>query len=480
MKILPTPPLSLNQAVTSFKCLVAMVFIAATGKSQTATTFTASDIIVTSTITAGGPISGQCITANDTLRAKDQVVAEQDLKVAGDINLAGSLFLNYNRGLKVVTPNTTTGNGPIVVLGNTAPPISGDDPAACVVSSGGWFTPGPGLGVFSSFDIGVGTNKSTLSMFIENNAGVGNGYIDIGGSLNGTTPGDLFINNKCVRNTKINLAGGTVFMGDQVRMNKFVEIGPLTGATTGFGLPLFKINISGGTAMEVVTSNNNVRSYSILNNGNSNPYTVFGDGRVQLLSAVATNKMLSIGDINATTNIEKFGVFGDGRCEILTEINKKAFRISGLNPNSTTNENFVIYADGRVQIGKSFGSPASALTVGGQIAMINGTNGNFEFLVDGSGALYCRSIKVKLGTLPDYVFEENYKLKPLNEVELYYKKHKHLEGVPSEREVVKNDLDLGEMSSILLKKVEELTLYTVELDKQLESAKKEIELLKKK
>ncbi|MEI8138203.1 MAG: hypothetical protein WCH21_12835, partial [Bacteroidota bacterium] len=61
-----------------------MFFITATSKSQTATTFTASDIMVTNTITSAGAIDGQLITANDTLRAKDHVIAEQDLKVNGN------------------------------------------------------------------------------------------------------------------------------------------------------------------------------------------------------------------------------------------------------------------------------------------------------------------------------------------------------------------------------------------------------------
>ena len=113
--------------------------------------------------------------------------------MAGDINLAGSLFLNYNTGLKVVAPNTITGNGPIVVVGNTSPPVGGDDPAACITNTAGFATPDNGLGFYTSQ--GNINYKSTLSMQVENNNGIGNGYIDLDGSLNANTPGALVCRN---------------------------------------------------------------------------------------------------------------------------------------------------------------------------------------------------------------------------------------------------------------------------------------------
>jgi hypothetical protein len=400
-------------------------------KSQTATTFTATEVMVTNSITAGGAIRGQCITANDTLRAKDEVVAEQDLKVAGDINLAGNLFLNYSSGLKVIAPNSLTGNGPIVVVGNPNNPAGEDDPSACIVGTKGWLTPGNGLGFYTSYNIGL--NRSTLSMIVENNSNIGNGYIDMGGSLNGNNPGDLFINQKCLRNTKINLAGGTVFMGDQVRMNKYVEVGPASGASTGFGQPLFKININAGTGMEVNTTNNNIKSYSI-NNFNTNPYTVFGDGRVQLLTAQTNNKMLVVGDINAITNIEKFVVYGDGRTYI-----------------------------------------------GVQKPILTGPHANAKLAVDGK--ILAKEIYVNIhnSVWADYVFEKNYKLMPLNEVEIFVNKNKHLPNVPSGNDLTETDdynLSLSDMQKIQMEKIEELYLHAIQQQKEIELLKKENKELK--
>ncbi|MBA4197448.1 MAG: hypothetical protein C0459_07830 [Chitinophaga sp.] len=78
----------------------------------------------------------------------------------------------------------------------------------------------------------------------------------------------------------------------------------------------------------------------------------------------------------------------------------------------------------------------------------------------------------------DNVFKPHYKLTPLNELEQYIKTHNHLPDVPSADEVVKDGIDLGKMNALLLKKIEENTLYIIELRKDLDEAKKQIEELK--
>jgi len=68
----------------------------------------------------------------------------------------------------------------------------------------------------------------------------------------------------------------------------------------------------------------------------------------------------------------------------------------------------------------------------------------------------------------------------LADVEKYIQTNKHLPDVPSEAEVKKEGIELGEMSGILLKKIEELTLYMIEKDKQLEKANQRIDELAQK
>jgi hypothetical protein len=67
---------------------------------------------------------------------------------------------------------------------------------------------------------------------------------------------------------------------------------------------------------------------------------------------------------------------------------------------------------------------------------------------------------------PDYVFDKNYKLMPLAELEKSIAKNKHLPNIPSATEIEKNGISVGEMSKKLIEKVEELTLYIIELNKK--------------
>jgi hypothetical protein len=75
----------------------------------------------------------------------------------------------------------------------------------------------------------------------------------------------------------------------------------------------------------------------------------------------------------------------------------------------------------------------------------------------------------------DHVFDKKYDLMPLSHLEKYIQENKHLPDVPTTAEVMKDGLDLGKMNAILLKKVEELTLYTIQLQKEVEGLRKEVQ-----
>jgi len=113
-----------------------------------------------------------------------------------------------------------------------------------------------------------------------------------------------------------------------------------------------------------------------------------------------------------------------------------------------------IESAGRVGIGTT--SPTSLLTV-------NGTITAEEVVVQDVGA--------------DYVFEEQYKLKSLMEVEEYIKKEKHLPGIAPASET-EQGIKVGEFNEKLLEKIEELTLYMIDLNKQMEELKQENQLLR--
>jgi hypothetical protein len=108
-----------------------------------------------------------------------------------------------------------------------------------------------------------------------------------------------------------------------------------------------------------------------------------------------------------------------------------------------------------------------------------GVHADFSFAVQGK--IVAQSVYVTAAIASnwaDYVFEKDYKLPRLAELEKYYLKNKHLPEVPSTQEVAEKGIDLGEMNTLLLKKVEELTLYVVDLNKKVEVLQKQNERFK--
>jgi hypothetical protein len=91
------------------------------------------------------------------------------------------------------------------------------------------------------------------------------------------------------------------------------------------------------------------------------------------------------------------------------------------------------------------------------------------------GKIHTNEVRVDLNSPieqgPDYVFEPTYNLLPLSEVESYIKANKHLPEVPSAKQMEEEGLNLKEMNLLLLKKVEELTLYVIELKNENEKLK---------
>lgn len=77
----------------------------------------------------------------------------------------------------------------------------------------------------------------------------------------------------------------------------------------------------------------------------------------------------------------------------------------------------------------------------------------------------------------DYVFEKDYELMDLKKLEAFVNENKHLPEVPTAKEVVDNGLELKEFNALLLKKIEELTLYVIKLDKDLEQSNAKIKNL---
>jgi len=90
----------------------------------------------------------------------------------------------------------------------------------------------------------------------------------------------------------------------------------------------------------------------------------------------------------------------------------------------------------------------------------------YTFAVNGSGIATSFTVQ-SYANWPDYVFKSNYRLPSLNNVKAYIDQNHHLPDVPSAEQVAKDGLNLGDMNKITMQKVEELTLYLIEKDKEL-------------
>lgn len=99
----------------------------------------------------------------------------------------------------------------------------------------------------------------------------------------------------------------------------------------------------------------------------------------------------------------------------------------------------------------------------------SGSYADYKLGVDGS--IICKKAVVQNTSWADFVFQPDYRLPQLSEVESFIKDNGHLPGIPTEAEVLQNGVDVGEMNKLLLQKIEELTLYVIQLKKETEALK---------
>lgn len=107
---------------------------------------------------------------------------------------------------------------------------------------------------------------------------------------------------------------------------------------------------------------------------------------------------------------------------------------------------------------------------------------NPEYHFTNVGTTLCKEISIEefnVSEVPDYVFEDDYDLMPLAEVERYVKENHHLPEIASEEEMLQNGMELGDMGLKLLLKIEELTLHTIAQNKLIDQLETELLELEK-
>lgn len=289
-------------------------------------------------------------------------------------------------------------------------------------------------------------------------------------------------------------------------LNTVFGIGALTQNTTGSG------NVALGS-----------NAISLMTNGTAN--TAIGSGAMR--NSVSPSLSVAIGS-NALENLQSgvgnigigLGAMGSGiftgndniaignsatrylqNGETNVIIGANAFRALQFGSNNinlgSSNADQVLSGNNNIFIGTSIApysaTPDNELNIGNWIVGNNGIIGIGKFVnqlpadgITSDGFTYrlfvkdgIRTEKIKVDVSgnsgwADYVFEKDYKLMPLKELDKFISENGHLPEVPTTEEAIKNGIELKEMNILLLKKVEELTLYTIEQQKRIEALEKKV------
>jgi hypothetical protein len=234
-----------------------------------------------------------------------------------------------------------------------------------------------------------------------------------------------------------------------------------TDGSVGFGT-----QTQPGAFLHVLPATNNTKPGFVLENN----YTLAGTGQINKVKHNDT-KAFVVQNTSGST-LEAFKVYGDGRTKIGLDNNAPNALLNITTPNSTSH-GFLLEQNCNTPgaYGQSIRvkhKDTKALTV----ESYTGTPLDV-FRVYGDGRVYATEVNVQLATtFPDYVFSKEYKLMSLNSLENYIAENHHLPNVPSAKEIEANGANLGELAKIQMEKIEELTLYIIELKKEVEELKK--------
>lgn len=246
-----------------------------------------------------------------------------------------------------------------------------------------------------------------------------------------------------------------------VAFGQFVPSGANIVNNNPAGSVLVNTSSGGFSPGFYVTKTNNSfdgKNVAIFQGDASNPANI--DENVTVGVVQATNQDGNFGLVNffnANFNLQGFlGIRYQSHNANQTEF------IFGTADGGLATTKMTIRPDGSVGIGTPLSSNPN-----GYLLAVNGLIGSKEVKVENTSA-----------TWPDYVFESDYELPTLDQLELYVQENKHLPGIPSAQEVEEEGgFMLGEMNRKLLEKVEELTLYLIDANKKNEELQQKVDEL---
>jgi hypothetical protein len=211
------------------------------------------------------------------------------------------------------------------------------------------------------------------------------------------------------------------------------------------------------------------------------PQTISQSGNTVTLSNGGGTFTMPSTSVVAGTNVTVTGN-GSAATPFLVSANDKSiYENNGtINQATTIGSNRIVYMNNSNIWFNGSSSESNGKIYIGATASYPNVTGNYKLFVE--GGIMTEKVKVALRSTAnwaDYVFAENYDLMPLKNVEEFIAKNKHLPGIDSADELTKKGLDIAEMQSQHMAKIEELTLYIIDQNKAIEKNNKDIEELKK-
>ena len=263
-------------------------------------------------------------------------------------------------------------------------------------------------------------------------------------------------------------AGGNVGIGTSTP-NCIFEVHPPSGQN---GICVHTSSLSGGFGVLSATNSNLANAFIVSNSiSNSNPFIVKGDGKTGIGTSTIGNNMqlevagsVSIYDGNGNTSL----FFG-----------REQPTIQALTPANQYGEWGMQYWAGSSKGGNNIGGmnfwkPFGSDGIGGNAFLFLQDDGNVgigtenpdpQYKLSVNGGVRAKKVVVEIGWA-DYVFKKDYKLLPISELEKYVSINNHLPNIPSSQEIETKGLDLGSVQAKQMEKIEELTLYIIEVNKK--------------
>jgi len=256
-----------------------------------------------------------------------------------------------------------------------------------------------------------------------------------------------------------NNTGGNVGIGTSTPTTKLTI---LTGTnTSGWthigqdegGEPVIVGEGIGGVSAAIGTTTNHALRFTTNNTGK---LSIYPGGEV----VVGSNATGAFGKFTVETLNNSYGIshLGEGGNVLVTRMGGTSAGIGTFSPThmrifcNSISQIFIAAATGNVGIGtENFGA----------------------YKLEVNGSVRSKEIVVETGWA-DYVFDEKYRLPSLGEVEKFIKQNKHLPSIPSAKEIEEKGLNLGDVQRKMMEKIEELTLYIIQQQKEIEALKKAV------